>query len=872
MALHKFAGHKNLFYRCVLILGVLFFVLLFMITTPSYANDKHQILFISSYNSRFPTFFQQIEGLKDRLTSDDYIIDVEFMDAKRFNTDENVQSFEARLSYKLSKANDYELIIASDDNALQFVLSHQEDYFKNKPIVFFGINERSLAEKADNNPLVTGVFEQVSIANTLTLASEIMPKATRVYVISDDTLASQGDLIQLNSVKSAYPKLAFEILDMRALTFEDLEVKLQNISQDEIILLLAAYDDAAGVTISFEDVLHILNDNAKAPVFHLYEHGIGEGLIGGNVVSHYTQGLTAAALVNQILTEGTSPRDIPVVFESPNIAILDYDVFTAHNLDESLLIESVNWINREPSFIMTYFNYIIAAIGIIIALVFFSSYLLFYIKKAKNIEKTLIERSDELKDLYEELSASEEELRAQNETLMTTQSTLKQQRSELIRKQKLIEDYAYYDFLTHLPNRYSLKLDILKLLEKHSTSVIKGAIFFIDFDNFKQVNDTYGHSMGDALLIQIAKHIEKQLDNIGKVYRLGGDEFVAMLDTSYDYETVDYIAKKLYASFDQPLMVKETPFWVTFSMGIALLPLHGTDFDTLIGSADMAMYAAKNAGKNQYRFFDESTKTKAAQMKHMQDELTEALANDELKLEYQPIYDAEGKNIVLTEAMLRWHSTKGVIPPNQFLPMAQELGVMNAITRYVFNEAFDLVNILESGRENILISINVSNQDLANSILALDLEQLISKTHVNPSNVSIEVPEPMIEANYDTIQNHIIKLHDLGFKITIDNLGTEYLSLNYLKKLPIDFVKIDISLFYDYLEKPTMMISLIEILRDMNVSIIIKNVENESDLQMLSNIDYDFVQGHHYSKPVEKEHIVKMILDEDIKIYHPLSH
>ena len=861
-------------FKVLLMATVLFIVLVFMNSLASSAENEKQILFISSYNSRFPTFFLQIDGLKDELPSEHYIIDLEFMDAKRFNTDENVKSFYDRLKYKLSQRSEdpYDLVITSDDNALSFVMAHQNELFKETPIVFFGVNEKSLAVSTQENPFITGVFEQVSISDTLTLANTLIPSARKVYVIFDDTLAAQGDLDALNEIKNNFTSIDFEYLDLTKISFEEMTDALEQITSDAYILLLAAYDDVTGRTISFEDVLALLNQHAKVPVFHLYEHGVGGGLIGGDVISHYVQGKTAGSIVRQILELYYKPKEIPIIFNSPNIPLFDYTVFHSYGLDENLMPDNVKWVNKTLSFWDLYFNYIVAFICIIVSLLFFTSYLLYYIKKAKSIERKLIERTDELKDLYEELSASEEELRAQNENLMNTQSQLKQQKSELIRKQKLIEDYAYYDFLTHLPNRYSLKLDILKLLGNPSSSVIKGAILFIDFDNFKYVNDTYGHSVGDALLIEISRHIEKQLVDMGKVYRLGGDEFVAMIDTSCDYETVEFVAQKLLHSFELPLVVNATPFFITFSMGIALFPLHGNDFDSLIGSADMAMYAAKNAGKNRYQFFDENTKTKADQMQNLQAELMQAVNAKALTLNYQPIYNHSGHMIKMVEAMIRWKSSIGLISPSKFLPMAHELGIMNQISRCVFEEAFDLLNILKSGDQEVAITINISNQELANSILASDIEQLLSKTHADPTMICLEVSESLVEENFETIQHQIVKLHDLGFKIIIDNMGAEYISLNYLKKLPIDYVKMDISLFRDYAANPNILNSLISIIRDMNLQIIIKNIESDVHMTYLDNIDFDFMQGHIFSFPVDKYHIQKMILDEDIKIYHPQVH
>ncbi|MBS7528600.1 EAL domain-containing protein [Fusibacter paucivorans] len=858
--------------RCVLSMTVLFVVFMSLQMGAAFANHKHTILFISSYNSRFPTFFLQIEGLKHNLPKDSFIIDLEFMDAKRFNDSDNENSFYKRLAYKLNKDNPYDLVIVSDDNALRFALAHQSELFSDIPIVFLGVNDHDLVVSMRDNPMVTGVFEHASIDRTITLATELMPEATDLYAIVDDTLSGQGDLAVYNSLSSLFPSLTFHTIDLRQMTFEMLSNRLEVLKPTDIVILLSAYDDSSGKTISFDDIMEIMNAHAAVPIFHLYEHGVGDGLIGGCIISHMAQGEAAGVIANDLLTKELTPADIPVLMESPNTYMLDYEIVKNHDLSTDSLPEDIIWLNRVESFWETYFNLIVTITCIFMALLFFLSYLLYYIKKAKDIENHLQERSEELKDLYEELSASEEELRVQNEELMVTQSQLKKQRSELIRKQKLIEDYAYYDFLTHLPNRYSLKMDIHKLLERQSPTGIKGAIFFIDFDNFKYVNDNFGHSYGDALLIEISKRLEKQLLDNGKVYRLGGDEFVAMVDSSCDYETIDFIAKRLVDSFQTPMTIHDNAFLVTFSMGIAMIPIHGSDFDSLIGAADLAMYEAKNAGKNGYKFFDESASAQPAQRNALKRELNHAIAENEMTLNFQPIYTREGAKIRFAEAMLRWHSSTGFVPPQKFLPIVHELGVMSLLTKYVFSEVLDLSTILNSSEKVTYVNINISNDEILSSILIAEVEQLLSKSHVDPQLICLEVSEALIESNFDMVQKQITALSRLGFRIIIDNFGAEYLSLNYLKKLPIDFVKMDITMFSDLSANEKMLSSLINILRELNILIIIKNVESEVHLSYLNTFDYDYIQGHYFSYPVGRDRLIKMVLDEEIKIYHPQSH
>jgi len=794
------------------------------------------------------------------------------MDSKRFNSADNVRSFYQRLTYKLENKNTYELIITSDDNAYQFALENRDTLFPGLPIVFFGVNNLEDAKNANTIEDITGVAEHTSIDKIISLATALYPNATNIYAIVDNTLAGRGDYTSYLNLASEYPKLTFNALDLTKMTFEELSGKLSSMTDDDIVLLLAAYSDITENTWSFEESVSFLVANSSRPIFHPYMHGIGQGLLGGYVISHFEQGAEAGKIVKASFEETQDISDIPVILDSPNRIILDELVFNHYKLDRKSLPESVTFINHKVTFWSQYAKIGLSAIGIIATLLFLLLYLLYYIKKAKRIEFNLNQQADELKDLYDELTTSEEELRAQNDTLIETHDLLEKQKAELTRKQKLIENYAYFDFLTHLPNRHSLRMDLQQLLSQEGLSPIKGAVFFIDIDNFKHVNDQYGHSYGDMLLVEIATRLQDMLSNYGKLYRFGGDEFIAMISAACDIETIDYIASQLTLAFNSPIRIKDTAFLVTFSMGIAIIPLHGKDFDSLLGAADMAMYVAKNAGKNQFKFFDENSQLLSEQHTLLKNELTKAIAQKSLTIEYQCIYQSKTDRIFFAEAMLRWHSSFGNISPLKFIPMAKELGLMPKLSRFVFESVFELANIINCQDEKTYISINLSTYELLSTALIPDIRMLLEQYKTDPAYINLEISEQRIDKEYDLIKQHITHLSQLGFKITIDNFGAEYMSLNNLKKLPITFVKIDITQIAEMSSNKNILNALFDILKEMSIAIIIKGVESESDLSFLKEKSYDFIQGRHYSYPVTQASLLTMLLDEEIKIYNPKTH
>lgn len=853
------------------ILISLFLILFQSLSLADFDSGKsqYQVLMISSYNSRFPTFFKQIDGIKSVLDAENYAIDLEFMDLKRFNSEEQTALFYQALKYKLSHASAYDFIIVCDDNAYNFALEHQTELFQDIPIVFLGINNIDNALMANQMPLVSGVIENISMEETLESAKALLPQATTVYAIVDNTLAGKGDLEKYQLMHTAFPDLTFEVLSLEDMSFDELGEKLSKMGSHEIVLLLAAYSDITGRTLPFEQSLKLIVDSSAVPIFHLYEHGIGDGLLGGCVISHYQQGIEAAKIVKSVLEGGRSYADLAVIITSPNKYLFDYACLQKYDLRPSALPDDTLYLNRTPSFWEQYFDYIILGTIILIFILFFLIYLIYYIMKCKSIERSLIEKNEDIQNLYEELLASEEELKTQNEALVFSQNTLLDKNEELIRKQKIIEDYAFYDYLTHLPNRHTLKLDIQKILVRPVQNIIKGALFFIDFDNFKNINDHYGHTFGDEVLITISERLLKTLGDNGKVYRFGGDEFIALIDTASDQNTLDYIADRIFDGFTQPLSLRGTEITMTFSMGIAIIPLHGNSYDDLIGSADMAMYTAKNSGKNKYFYFDENSKKQSEYIALLKQELKQAITSDQLFLNYQPIYNKKNNRIQFIEAVLRWQSPFGYIAPKTFIPFATEMELMLKLQQYVFSEVCELSNIVNTSENSTFITFNLSSKELLDALIIRELEQVLMEKKADASTICLEISETIIENEFDHLLSQITALRKLGFKIIIDDFGTEYLSLNYLKKLPVDLLKIDISFFYEHGDNHSMLKALIDIIRELDIEVIIKGIESDTHLEYLKNFDYTFVQGFYYGYPVTRERIMNIILDEDIKIYHP---
>ena len=376
-------------------------------------DHKNRILFISSYNSSFPVFFQQIEGIKSVLTDKNSIFDLEFMDSKRFYQNKNINNFYDLLSYKIKNNSEkYNAIIVGDDNAYDFAMKYQKELFNDIPIVFLGVNDVQKALNSKSEHLVTGVAEDVSVRDTLSVATIINPKATKVLAIGDSTETSIQDVKSFYNQQKYFPNLNFSDINSGKLTTYDFKTKLRNIDDNTIVIFIAAFRDLYGNSIDFETGVKLVYDNCKQPLFDLYLHGIGSGLLGGKVVSHIVQGKIAAQMVQKILA-GTPVKDIPVIDKSPNKYIFDYNMLKKFDINQNLLPIDSLIVNKKVTFYDNYKNYIWSVLTVFTILMFFNVYLLRNIKIRKRAEKDLVEANYTLGSTYEELESSSLELKSQ---------------------------------------------------------------------------------------------------------------------------------------------------------------------------------------------------------------------------------------------------------------------------------------------------------------------------------------------------------------------------------------------------------------------------------------------------------------------------
>ena len=417
---------------------------------------------------------------------------------------------------------------------------------------------------------------------------------------------------------------------------------------------------------------------------------------------------------------------------------------------------------------------------------------------------------------------------------------------------------ARHDDLTGLPNRFLFKERLLQEIAFAQRQNYSLALLFIDLDRFKTVNDSFGHSAGDVLLVEAGKRLLKCVRKSDLVSRLGGDEFAVILTGIKGIRRVTAIAENLIQAFSEPFLIEQQQSHISASIGITIYPTDGNDSEDLLKKADTAMYRAKDEGRKRFVYFKEQMNSEAVARTTMERELREALSHDQISLNYQPQLDVRTGKICGAEALIRWiHPDKGSISPAEFIPVAEEIGLIEEIGKKVIQDA--CMQYLDLKRENLLlpkIAVNVSGYQFHNSDFVQSVRKILSMTKVPANVLEFEVTESLfVDKNTDTV-TMLDQLRQMGILIAIDDFGTGYSSMSYLKQLPVDILKIDKS-FVDEIEndEESRLIAraIISISHILGKTVIAEGVETSGQLELLREWECDVIQGYYFSRPLTPE-------------------
>ena len=433
--------------------------------------------------------------------------------------------------------------------------------------------------------------------------------------------------------------------------------------------------------------------------------------------------------------------------------------------------------------------------------------------------------------------------------------------TEAKKQQNALKRQALHDSLTDLPNR-TLFIDRLEqailAAQRNNTSL---AVMLMDLDHFKEINDTLGHHIGDTLLQQIGPKIHQNLRSIDTIARMGGDEFLILLPGSNEEHGME-VAQKILASMSQPFIVDGHALEVGASIGISVYPVHADDPNSLIRRADVAMYGAKNK-RNGCNIYDPKDDLYNPGRLTLMTELRQAIEQDQLCLYYQPKIDIKTNRCVGVEALVRWiHPNKGQIQPSAFVCSAEKSGTIKSLTQWVLRNAIEQsIQWSKQGLE-LDVSVNISARDFQDPELLHLIENLISVSELNPSNLTLELTESAVMTDTRRAFDSLSELDKMGIKLSIDDFGTGYSSLDYLKRLPVDELKIDRSFVVDMTTNKNdaaIVRSTIDLAHNLGLNVVAEGVEDQVALDLLKEMNCDAMQGYFTSRPLPAEKVSEFL-------------
>ncbi|MDF2879870.1 MAG: Diguanylate cyclase/phosphodiesterase domain 2 [Clostridiaceae bacterium] len=956
---------------------IILFLLLFN-TTPVFAKDMERtqknILIIHSYNENFIWTRDIMSGINSVIddSSKNFNVYIDYMDLKKINNNAYIENF-----YSLEKSKykniKLDVIICSDDGALNYLLKYRDSIFSKVPVVFCGINSlnSSLANKEN---LYTGITENISAEDMLKTITFFHPELKTLNILVGSTETGK---ITEDEIKNAYKKMG---LHFQCNYFIDTNVdKAKELirSSDKDTAFLFAGDPITDYLNSPKYIRTIKDEffnTTSIPLYSFWDFDIGYGAVGGKLISGFNQGKTAGDIALKILN-GYSISNIDPVTSDNNKYIFDYNKITKFKISIKNLPEDSVIVNKPFSFYEEYKPLVITAAIILSLLIIIIIILMFFAKHKSESERQINSSYEELSSVYEELAATEEELRTQFDELQESEELVRNSeerfrlavagsndaifeldcitdkiflsdtwteisgypiktnslfmgywskcimnadlkrlihefhnsirenkdflRSEFRLKvdngqfkwilfkgkilmneqgkpvkmsgsltdisdrknyEQKIKHMAYYDSLTNLPNR---TLFIEKLNELINCKNI-GAVLFLDLDEFKKINDTLGHQYGDELLVQISNKLNSLISANSIVSRFGGDEYLILLPYVKQYDEAADVCYKIMDIFKTPFIINHISNYVTASIGITMFPYDGNHVDLILKNADTAMYKAKENGRNQFCFFNQIMGDELLKYRILENELRDAIKNNELMIYYQPQININNNYIIGMEALIRWNNSKlGFILPNDFIPMSEKTGMIIEIGTWIFQNVCNQIKRWKAKNYKFdSIAINISPIQLKQHNF-LDIFTKIIKNIDFPANlIELEITENVLINSLDDNIKKINYLKQLGIKIALDDFGTGFSSLNYLRILPIDKLKIDKS-FIDGIcsetQQKLITEEIIQLSHKLNYSVVAEGVETEEQVNTLKHMKCDYAQGYYFSKPVPAEAIEEIL-------------
>jgi diguanylate cyclase (GGDEF)-like protein len=433
--------------------------------------------------------------------------------------------------------------------------------------------------------------------------------------------------------------------------------------------------------------------------------------------------------------------------------------------------------------------------------------------------------------------------------------------TEIRQTQERLTHLANMDVLSGLPNRGRVRQLLGEALRAATVSNVPCAILFLDLDGFKPVNDTFGHPKGDAVLRGVAKRLVAEVGSDGHVGRMGGDEFAIVVTDAQSRTSVEQLAERIIAAIKEPYQIDGTEIRIGVSIGCAFGPIDGATVDDLILKADLALYQAKDSGRGVARYFSSELQFEQDDRARMEADLRTALGAEQFHLVFQPLINAKNQKLIGFEALLRWnHPKRGLVPPNVFIPVAEDIGLMPAIGEWVIDEA---CKAAASWPENISVALNVSPKQIILPALPNTVSEALSRHRVQGNRMELEVTEGVFLGDNGGTLDVLKRLRQLGVGIALDDFGTGYSSIGYLNKAIFHKLKIDGSFVREAgtrQENVAIIQSIVQLAKSFRMSVTAEGVETPEDFERMRDLGCDTIQGYLFGRPLSYERANQMVV------------
>lgn len=558
--------------RIVPLMTLLFIAVMCILTgVTSYAKEEevnnNRILFISSYSLSRDTVQLEIEGIQSA-QPDDFILDYEFMDTYRVYDDTAMQLFYEGLKYRLSQVEEYDAVILGDDAALRFFLKYREELFLTQPAFYIGVNDEALSKRAEKDPNIKGIIERLPVKENLEKALEIYPEAETVYAIVDDSLTGTAESQNYDAMQKEFPDLNFEKINTSQLTQEELRKQIMGMPENAILIYYCMNEDAEGRQYTNKEAVNFISLYTKIPILYFLENDrIGENILGGYCFSIKKSATEVMKTAVKVVRGDRKMQYVDFKDSGLYVWSLNADMLKKFQISRKYFPDDTVYVNDVPSFWEKNSEIITPIILIVVVLCAISAWLCLDNVKRRKMMKEMEEMKDHL------------------------------------------ENASQHDFLTGLPNRSKFMSDLQEIIAKKQPCTV----IMLDLDNFKGINDTMGHAMGDEALKGVANRLKTLRTPLLTAYRFAGDEFILIL-RSDNPKISDNAVMQCLQVFRKPYKMMGKPMDIHGSIGAACYPADTLDMETLIVCADDAMYAIKKEGKNGYMFYRDLPKDASAKV------------------------------------------------------------------------------------------------------------------------------------------------------------------------------------------------------------------------------------------------------------------